>query len=97
MVAYFKGGNYPLYECECTPGSAWYVSGDVNGDCLYNGLDIGYGVSYLKGGSAPMACQDCPPVGVVTAGEGNDSSNINLQKSKRGNQSSDPFKDTISK
>ena len=60
-VAYFKGGNYPLYECECTPGNTWYVSGDVNGDCLYNGLDIGYGVNYLKGGSALISCPDCPP------------------------------------
>jgi hypothetical protein len=60
-VAYFKGGNPPLYQCECTPGNTWYVSGDVNGDCAYNGLDIGYGVNYLKGGSAPNPCPDCPP------------------------------------
>jgi hypothetical protein len=60
-VAYFKGGNPPLYECECTPGNTWYVSGTVNGDCVYNGLDIGYGVNYLKGGPGLIPCPDCPP------------------------------------
>ncbi|UCE67238.1 MAG: hypothetical protein JSU85_04280 [Candidatus Zixiibacteriota bacterium] len=33
-----------------------YVAGDVNGSDSYNGLDITYGVAYLKGGSEPM----CP-------------------------------------
>ena len=60
-VAYFKGGDPPLYECECTPGETWYVSGDVNGDCVYNGLDIGYGLNYLKGGPALIPCGACPP------------------------------------
>ena len=33
-----------------------YVTGDVNGSDDYNGLDIIYGVAYLKGGPNPM----CP-------------------------------------
>lgn len=60
-VNFFKGGNSPPYECECTPGDSWYVAGDVNGSCNYNGLDITYAVAYLKGGPALIPCPDCPP------------------------------------
>jgi len=60
-VNFFKGGNQPPYECECTPGDTWYVAGDVNGSCNYNGLDITYAVAYLKGGPALVPCSDCPP------------------------------------
>jgi hypothetical protein len=38
------------------PSGCDYVIGDVNGSDNYNGLDITYGVNYLKGGSDPM----CP-------------------------------------
>lgn len=38
------------------PTGCDYVVGDVNGSDSYNGLDITYGVNYLKGGSNPM----CP-------------------------------------
>jgi hypothetical protein len=61
-VSFFKGGAFPLYECECSPGNAWFVSGDVNASCNYNGLDITYGVNYFKGGDNPAPCPDCPPV-----------------------------------
>jgi hypothetical protein len=60
-VSFFKGGTPPMYECECTTGNTWYVSGDVNASCTYNGLDITYGVSYFKGGADPVPCGDCPP------------------------------------
>ncbi len=60
-VAFFKGGPAPLYECECTTGNIWFVSGDVNASCTYNGLDITYGVAYFKGGPLPISCADCPP------------------------------------
>jgi len=60
-VNYFKGGDLPPYECECTEGSIWYVAGDVNGNCQYNGLDITFGVNYFKGGAEPIPCPDCPP------------------------------------
>lgn len=42
------------------PSGCDYVVGDVNGSDSYNGLDITYGVSYLKGGNAPL-CEPCPP------------------------------------
>jgi hypothetical protein len=61
-VAYFKGGPQPPYECECTPGNAWYVSGDVNASCNFNGLDVTYMVAYFKGGPPPNPCPNCPPV-----------------------------------
>ncbi len=35
-----------------------YVAGDINGSGTYNGLDITYGVTYLKGGSPPI-CPIC--------------------------------------
>ena len=39
-----------------------YVVGDVNGSDSYNGLDITYGVAFLKGGNPPMCdtCLLCP-------------------------------------
>lgn len=39
-----------------------YVTGDVNGSDSYNGLDITYGVAFLKGGNEPMCefCALCP-------------------------------------
>ncbi|UCC78891.1 MAG: DUF11 domain-containing protein [Candidatus Zixiibacteriota bacterium] len=42
--------------------SGTYVVGDVNGDDVYNGMDITYGVAYFKGGSDPF-CGGlvCPP------------------------------------
>lgn len=35
-----------------------YVTGDVNGSSSYNGLDITYGVAFLKGGNPPL-CEPC--------------------------------------
>ena len=44
-------------------GGCDYVVGDVNGSDSYNGLDITYGVSYLKGIQTELfPCPDCPPV-----------------------------------
>ena len=60
-VNYLRGGPFPAYVCECTPGNSWYVAGDVNGSCSFNGLDVSYMVTYLKGGPAPIPCPDCPP------------------------------------
>lgn len=45
----YFGGPYHRSGCN-------YVVGDVNGSAGYNGLDITYGVAYLKGGSDPL----CP-------------------------------------
>lgn len=61
-VSYLKGGEPPVFECECTSCNIWYASGDVNGSCSCNGLDITYGVSYLKGVHTELfPCPDCPP------------------------------------
>ena len=34
---------------------------DVNGNGTANGIDVVYGVSYLKGGNAPIDSCNCPP------------------------------------
>jgi hypothetical protein len=39
--------------------SCVYAIGDVNGSDNYNGLDVTYGVAYLKGGNPPL-CEPCP-------------------------------------
>jgi len=45
-------------------GSCEYVPGDINGNGSANGIDVTYGVTYLKGGSAPPdICADCPNAG----------------------------------
>jgi bacillopeptidase F len=38
-----------------------YISGDVNADSLFNGLDVVYMVSYLKGGPSPIYICECTP------------------------------------
>ena len=38
-----------------------YLPGDINGNGTSNGIDVTYGVSYLKGGTPPpIACDLCP-------------------------------------
>ncbi len=58
-------------------GGCDYVVGDVNGSESYNGLDITYGVAYLKGGNPPMCepCVLCP--GWHYCGDVNGSCNYN--------------------
>jgi len=42
--------------------SCGYHPGDINGSGQANGIDVTYGVSYLKGGNAPHPCSCwCPP------------------------------------
>jgi len=54
-VLYTNTGGWPPTGCD-------YVAGDINGDGSANGIDVVYGVSYLKGGGAPRV--DCgAPVG----------------------------------
>jgi len=43
------------------PSGCSYTPGDINGNGQANGIDVTYGVSYLKGGSAPPDSCDCPP------------------------------------
>jgi hypothetical protein len=41
-----------------------YVPGDINGNGSANGIDVTYGVTYLKGGTPPPdTCFDCPNAG----------------------------------
>lgn len=42
-------------------GPCDYVVGDVNGSASYNGLDVTYGVSFLKGGPEPLYSCECTP------------------------------------
>ncbi len=43
-----------------------FVPGDVNSTGVFNGVDIVYGVNYLKGiGPTPPDTCDCPPHGVI--------------------------------
>ncbi len=42
-------------------GACNYFVGDVAGDMVFNGLDVVYAVSYLKGGTAPAYSCECPP------------------------------------
>ena len=42
-----------------------YIPGDINNNGSANGIDVTYGVSYLKGGSPPPYSCDCPPYGVI--------------------------------
>jgi hypothetical protein len=44
------------------PPHCSYIPGDVNGNGDANGIDVVYGVSFLKGGSAPPDSCDCPPI-----------------------------------
>jgi hypothetical protein len=51
-----------------------YVAGDINGNGTPNGIDVTYGVSFLKGGAAPPdTCFDCPAAGedLMAAGDVN--------------------------
>lgn len=50
-VVKIHDGVYPPAGCD-------YAVGDVNGSDNYNGLDITYGVAFLKGGPDPL-CADC--------------------------------------
>ncbi|OGC90948.1 MAG: hypothetical protein A2W25_07650 [candidate division Zixibacteria bacterium RBG_16_53_22] len=46
---------YPVGGCD-------YIPGDINASGAPNGIDVTYGVAYLKGGSAPRDSCDCSPM-----------------------------------
>ncbi|OGC90841.1 MAG: hypothetical protein A2W25_12975 [candidate division Zixibacteria bacterium RBG_16_53_22] len=57
-----------------------YAAGDINSDGTANGLDVTYGVSFLKGGAAPPdTCFDCPVIDedLLAAGDVNGSCGFN--------------------
>ncbi len=52
--------NMPIAVCGGVgPVPCAFVPGDINGNGIVNGIDVIYGVSYLKGGNAPPV--DCNP------------------------------------
>ncbi|UCE67336.1 MAG: hypothetical protein JSU85_04795, partial [Candidatus Zixiibacteriota bacterium] len=56
-------GNWDAgLNCTDDPCPCDYVVGNVNGSDNYNGLDVTYGVAYLKGGNPPLCepCSLCP-------------------------------------
>ena len=56
----------------------YYVVGDANANEIYNGLDITYGVSYLKGGDPPPYQCECAPHGTwYVAGDVNGNCDYN--------------------
>ena len=58
--------------------SCGYIIGDVNGTGSYNGLDITYGVAYLKGGDAPTYECECIPGNTwYVSGDVNNTCNYN--------------------
>lgn len=66
-----------LFSITAESGGCDYVTGDVNGSDSYNGLDITYGVAFLKGGNDPQ-CADCPLCpGFWYCGDVNGSCNYN--------------------
>jgi hypothetical protein len=50
----------PFYLVESASGCE-YVVGDANNSGMYNGLDITFGVSFFKGGTAPPYECECTP------------------------------------
>jgi hypothetical protein len=71
-VNYFKGGAAPPVDCNppcLTYGyppiplaDPFFAAGDINGNCVFNGVDLTYFVRYLKlQVPSPLYCPDCPP------------------------------------
>jgi hypothetical protein len=59
--------NPPLFDEQqyiltINPGAGGcpYIPGDINHQGVANGIDVTFGVSYLKGGIPPFACDMCP-------------------------------------
>lgn len=59
-------------------GGCVYVVGDVNNSGAFNGLDVTYGVSFFKGGPAPLYSCECTPGNIwYVAGDINNSCTYN--------------------
>jgi hypothetical protein len=55
-----------------------YVTGDVNNNGTFNGLDVTYGVAFFKGGPPPDYSCECPPYGTwYVSGDVNASCSFN--------------------
>ena len=70
------GSNDLVHPAESIPvtftvggGGCPYLPGDINGNGQTNGIDIGYGVNYFKGGPVqPVRCDMCPQAQPFYAG-----------------------------
>jgi len=61
-VGYFGSSDYSeVYTITIVSGCD-YVPGDINGNGSANGIDVTYGVTFLKGGAAPRDSCDCAPL-----------------------------------
>ncbi|OGC91668.1 MAG: hypothetical protein A2W25_13295 [candidate division Zixibacteria bacterium RBG_16_53_22] len=58
---YNPGNNHHSSLFFCQPLCP-YIPGDINSSGAANGIDVTYGVTYLKGGNAPPDSCDCPPM-----------------------------------
>jgi hypothetical protein len=81
----YSAGASPLnntraikFTTRAITGGCEYLLGDINGNGSVNGLDIVYGVNYLKGSIPPPVNCDCPPHGnLYAAGDVNGSCSMN--------------------
>ncbi|OGC96157.1 MAG: hypothetical protein A2W25_07065 [candidate division Zixibacteria bacterium RBG_16_53_22] len=55
------GAEY-LFSLDALAPPCDYISGDINSDGFAGGIDVTYGIRYLKGGSAPPDSCNCPPI-----------------------------------
>jgi hypothetical protein len=56
-----QSSGYIPVNMQVTPRGCDYVMGDINGNNMLNGLDVTFGVAYLKGGSNPPYTCECTP------------------------------------
>lgn len=73
------GSDYMLTLTSTTIGACVYIPGDIGGNGSVNGIDVVFGVNYLKGGIPPTTqCDMCPqPIPFYAAGDVNGSCAFN--------------------
>jgi hypothetical protein len=68
----------PVFAITIESSGCPYVVGDINGNGAMNGIDVSYGVNYLKGGAAPPNVCDCGAYGqIFAAGDVNGTCSFN--------------------
>jgi len=76
--AYLASGNSLVILSVSQQGGCEYINGDINNDGIYNGLDIVYGVGFLKGEFPSFCYCECPPYGNwIVVGDVNGSCSYN--------------------
>ncbi len=56
------GADYDVAFCASGAFACDYVIGDLNNSGMADGMDVVYGVNFMKGGAAPPDSCDCPPL-----------------------------------